>query len=119
MAKDVLSNSLIRSKASILNECLKFSWEIEGKSSDGKQFNAKEELEALIPNLSFFSDSNSTFIFPGNFLTISYNICAEVVTVPGDGFGAPGHIRFSYATNTEIIRKGIKRVETALNKLIS
>jgi len=44
---------------------------------------------------------------------------AEVVTVPGDGFGAPGHIRFSYATNTEIIRKGIKRVETALNKLIS
>ena len=35
-----------------------------------------------MPNLSFFSDNNSTFIFPGNFLTISYNICAEVVTVP-------------------------------------
>ena len=29
--------------------------------------------------------------------------CAKVVTVPGDGFGAPGHIRFSYATSTDII----------------
>ena len=29
----------------------------------------------------------------------------QVVTVPGDGFGAPGHIRFSYAANMEIIKK--------------
>ena len=44
---------------------------------------------------------------------------AKVVTVPGDGFGSPGHIRFSYATSTEIIKKGIKRVESALKKLKS
>ena len=42
---------------------------------------------------------------------------AKVVTVPGDGFGAQGHIRFSYATSTKIIRDGIKRVSTALKKL--
>ncbi len=39
---------------------------------------------------------------------------ANVVTVPGDGFGAPGHIRFSYATSTKIINEGVSRVKNAL-----
>ena len=43
--------------------------------------------------------------------------CAKVVTVPGDGFGAPGHIRFSYATNTDIIERGIGRVRSALEQI--
>ena len=43
---------------------------------------------------------------------------ANVVTVPGDGFGAPGHIRFSYATNKKNIKKGIMKVRRALEKLI-
>ena len=42
---------------------------------------------------------------------------ANVVTVPGDGFGAPGHIRFSYATNKNTIKEGIKRVKSALEKI--
>ena len=42
---------------------------------------------------------------------------ASVVTVPGDGFGAPGHIRFSYATNTSIIKKGIERISSALENI--
>jgi aspartate aminotransferase len=42
----------------------------------------------------------------------------NVVTVPGDGFGAPGYIRFSYATSSETINKGIRRVKTALDKII-
>jgi len=41
----------------------------------------------------------------------------SVVTVPGDGFGAPGYIRFSYATSSETIINGIKRVKTALDKI--
>ena len=44
--------------------------------------------------------------------------CANVVTVPGDGFGAPGHIRFSYATSTDIIEKGIERVRSVLEKIV-
>ncbi len=40
------------------------------------------------------------------------------MTVPGDGFGAPGHIRFSYATNKQNIEKGIKRIQNALKKII-
>jgi len=43
--------------------------------------------------------------------------CAKVVTVPGDGFGAPGHIRFSYATSTDIIERGIGRVKSALEQI--
>ena len=42
----------------------------------------------------------------------------QVATVPGDGFGAPGHIRFSYATSMEIIKKGIARVKMALSHII-
>jgi len=45
--------------------------------------------------------------------------CVNVVTVPGDGFGAPGHIRFSYATSIEIIEKGIERVRSVLEKLLN
>lgn len=34
----------------------------------------------------------------------------EVAVVPGEGFGAPGYIRLSYATSDEVIEKGIKRI---------
>ena len=43
--------------------------------------------------------------------------CAKVVTVPGDGFGAPGHIRFSYATSADIIERGIERVRSTLEQI--
>ncbi len=59
----------------------------------------------------------------GNLLKDTFDISeyilgsVNVVTVPGDGFGAPGHIRFSYATSTEIIQKGIDRVRSALENI--
>jgi len=43
---------------------------------------------------------------------------AKVVTVPGDGFGAPGHVRFSYATDSETITEGINRVKVALESIV-
>jgi aspartate/methionine/tyrosine aminotransferase len=39
------------------------------------------------------------------------------VTVPGDGFGAKGHLRFSFATNNEVIKKGVNAVRKALEQL--
>ena len=42
----------------------------------------------------------------------------NVATVPGDGFGSEGHIRFSYATSRDIIKKGLKKVDSALRKII-
>ena len=43
---------------------------------------------------------------------------AKVVTVPGDGFGAPGHIRFSYATDSKTIKEGVDRVAVALKNIM-
>ena len=43
---------------------------------------------------------------------------AQVVTVPGDGFGAPGHIRFSYPVSSDLIHNGLKRIKNILEKLI-
>ena len=42
---------------------------------------------------------------------------AKVVTVPGDGFGAPGHIRFSYPVGKKLISDGIDRVKIILEQL--
>ena len=71
------------------------------------------------PDFSCYLGKN----YNGEKINDSFKLCdyildvAEVVTVPGDGFGAPGHIRFSYAVSKDTIRKGIDRVVKALNKL--
>ena len=40
-----------------------------------------------------------------------------LAVVPGDGFGAPEHARFSYATSLENITKGLDRFEAFLREL--
>ncbi len=42
---------------------------------------------------------------------------ASVVTVAGDGFGAKGYLRLSFATSSKIIVKGIERIKKSLEKL--
>lgn len=42
---------------------------------------------------------------------------AQVATVPGTVFEAPGHIRISYAASRDNIRKGIERIANALQDL--
>ena len=39
---------------------------------------------------------------------------AEVAAVPGEAFGAPGHLRFSYALNDADLAEGIDRVASLL-----
>ncbi len=39
---------------------------------------------------------------------------AHVAAVPGGAFGAPGYVRFSYATSVERIRQGIEAMRTAI-----
>jgi aspartate aminotransferase len=39
---------------------------------------------------------------------------AHVACVPGTGFGTPGHIRFSYATSLENLKKAAERITNAL-----
>jgi aspartate aminotransferase len=42
---------------------------------------------------------------------------AKVALVSGDAFGADSYIRLSYATSMENIRKGLDRIETAVQML--
>lgn len=39
---------------------------------------------------------------------------AKVAVVPGSAFGAPGHMRLSYATSDEVIEEGVRRIAAAL-----
>ncbi|PIQ28745.1 pyridoxal phosphate-dependent aminotransferase [bacterium (Candidatus Blackallbacteria) CG17_big_fil_post_rev_8_21_14_2_50_48_46] len=39
---------------------------------------------------------------------------AHVAVVPGSSFGAPGHLRISFSTSEENIRKGFERIKKAL-----
>ena len=88
-----------------------------------------------LPNVHCATPGGAFYVFPnfekylgkkgnGKLLKDTFDISeyilrsSSVVTVPGDGFGAPGHIRFSYATSKENIKKGIKRVKTALGKIL-
>ena len=41
---------------------------------------------------------------------------AMVVTVPGEGFGTPDYVRFSFAVSLETIDEGLKRLGTWLSK---
>lgn len=41
---------------------------------------------------------------------------AHVAAVPGGAFGAPGYVRFSYATNEDRIRGGIASIKAALER---
>ena len=84
-------------------------------------------IECAIPGGAFYAFPNFSYylgkIFNGQKINDSFKLCdyildeARVVTVPGDGFGAPGHIRFSYAASKNTIRNGIDRVVKALNNL--
>ena len=42
----------------------------------------------------------------------------KVAVVPGEGFGADGFMRLSYATSMENIQKGLDRIEEAIKKLL-
>jgi aspartate aminotransferase len=42
---------------------------------------------------------------------------AKVALVPGSAFGAKANMRFSYATSMEILKEGLSRIKSALEKL--
>ena len=92
-----------------------------------KLMNELPEVTCAVPGGAFYVFPDFSYylgkVANGQKLKDTFDIseyilgCANVVTVPGDGFGAPGHIRFSYATSTDIIEKGIERVRSVLEKI--
>ena len=54
-----------------------------------------------------------------NSLDVSMYLLEEglVSTVPGDAFGLPGYIRFSYAASEIELEEAVKRVKVAVSNL--
>jgi aspartate aminotransferase len=71
------------------------------------------------PNVSgcFTDDAGSGAIKSGQDLARYLLEQARVAVVPGEAFGSPGNVRFSYAASLELVREGMDRVAAALNRL--
>ena len=93
-----------------------------------KELNALEGVKCAMPGGAFymfpdFSHYLNKKTVEGKILQDTFDLSdyiladAKVVTVAGDGFGASKYLRFSFATNTESIIKGIKKIKKSLEKL--
>ena len=93
-----------------------------------EELNALEGIKCAMPGGAFymfpdFSHYLNKKTVEGKILQDTFDLSdyiladAKVVTVAGDGFGASKYLRFSFATNTETIIKGIKRIKKSLEKL--
>ena len=92
-----------------------------------KSLNEIDNITCIEPKGAFyafpdFSSYLNTYT-NGKVITDTFDISeyllkeARIVTVPGDGFGAPGHIRFSYAVSSNTIKEGMNKLKLALHKL--
>ncbi|MCX6051495.1 MAG: pyridoxal phosphate-dependent aminotransferase [Campylobacterales bacterium] len=83
-----------------------------------KLFNAVEGLSVVKPDGAFYlfvnikEVSNDSMEFCKNLLEKT-----GVAVIPGVGFGSEGYFRFSFATDIESIRAGIKRIESFVKEL--
>lgn len=76
-----------------------------------------------IPNLSYIRPQGAFYVFCdvgkfGDGAALAKKMLDEVKVagIPGDGFGAPNFIRFSFATSEERIGEGVKRFASFLAK---
>lgn len=83
-----------------------------------KLFNEIDGLSVLKPNGAFYlfvnikEVSNDSLKFAKDLLAKK-----EIAVVPGVGFGSEGYFRFSFATDIQSIRDGIKRIEEFVKEL--
>ncbi len=76
-------------------------------------FNKIDGVSVVKPDGAFYLFVNISAIEKDS-LKFSKSLLEEtgVAVVPGVGFGTDGHFRFSFATDIESIREGIRRIET-------
>lgn len=80
----------------------------------------------LVEGIECFEPDGAFYVFPrvtglyerfgvDNTVALATKLMEEggVATVPGEAFGAPGYLRFSYALSLERIREGLKRLRSA------
>jgi aspartate aminotransferase len=81
-------------------------------------------VRCMVPDGAFYVFPNVTGVLGrtigGTFINSSLELAAHlldtayVATVPGEAFGAPGHLRLSYACGMEAIQEGLARIKSAL-----
>ncbi len=85
----------------------------------GFRLNHPDGAFYIFPDISWYfgkSDGQTT-IQNSNDLCMYLLNTVYVALVPGDAFGDPNCIRFSYATSTEKLTEAVQRIKTALGKL--
>lgn len=89
------------------------------KDIKGLKNNVPQGAFYLFPEASYYfgkTDGNRTI---KNTMDLCLYILekAHVATVPGDAFGSPDYIRFSYATSDDQLREALKRMKKVLDEL--
>jgi aspartate aminotransferase len=81
-------------------------------------FNAIDGLSVIKPDGAFYLFVNIKEV-SNDSLQFSKDLLEKtgVAVVPGVGFGSEGYIRFSFATDIQSIREGIKRIENYVKSL--
>jgi len=86
-------------------------------------------VACVIPRVAFYAFPNVSGLFgrrapsTGAVLRTSSDVAsflltdAQVAVVPGVDFGSDTHVRLSYATGTDLIREGLRRMEKAIQGL--
>ena len=92
-----------------------------------KLLNNLPEIDCLMPGGAFYAFPNFNYYigktYKNKTIHDSFDLCeiflneAYVATIPGDGFGAPGYVRFSYAIDEKIIKDGLERIEKIINEI--
>jgi len=87
----------------------------------------KMGLKCTLPEGAFYAFPNVTSLYGkkiGDFkiktsadVSEAFLVNAHVATVPGEAFGLSGHIRLSFATSMENIKKGLARIEKAISNI--
>lgn len=83
-----------------------------------KLFNEIDGLSVLKPDGAFYLFVNIKEV-SNDSLTFAKDLLAKknVAVVPGVGFGSEGYFRFSFATDIQSIREGIKRIEEFVKEM--
>ena len=89
--------------------------------------NAIPGITCLKPQGAFYAFANISGLFgkssASGTITDSVSFCEQllqdalVACVPGSGFGSEGHVRLSYATSDEAIKKALDRIRTFAESL--
>ena len=104
--------SIVALKGDVDGEIEAMRVEFEKRRNIGVEgFNAIESLSVLAPDGAFYLFVNISKIEKD-----SMKFCKEllekegVAVVPGVGFGVEGYFRFSFATDSDTIKKGVERI---------